>query len=93
MSAQALEYEQRKSLNKNTIAQLRNINKSVLRLYDRYGKNKFVNNECIERPQKKKSNNENGCLRPTYCSSKMEVMSKKFIIALETETLKIKNNK
>ena len=93
MSAQALEYEQGKALNENTIEQLKILNKSIIRLYDRYGMNKFVNNNCIERSSSDAPDYESGCLRPAYCSSKMEVMTEKFNIALETEALKIQKNK
>ena len=93
MSAQALEYEKRKAINENTVEQLKSINKSILRLYNRYGMNKFVNNKCTERSSSDAPDYESGCLRPAYCSSKMEVMTEKFNIALETEALKIQKNK
>lgn len=89
MSAQALEYEKRKSLNENTVAQLESINKSVNKMYQRYRKNKVSDAKCVEREENEAVDIKNGCLKSSYCESKMKVMAEKFKIALDTESMKI----
>ena len=93
MSAQALEYEKGKSLNTDSIEQLKLINKSILSLHDRYGKNMISNGKCVEKSNSAQLDFARGCLRPKYCENKMEIMQEKFSIAIETESLKIKQNK
>jgi hypothetical protein len=90
MSAQALEYEKGKSVNENTIEQLKLINKSILSLHDRFGKNWMVNGKCVEKSDTRQLDFVKGCLKPQYCANKMQIMEKKFRIAIETESLKIK---
>lgn len=89
-SSKAYEYEKGKSLNDDTVDQLKIIDNTMTDVIKRYKTNAISNGMCSERNDGG-TNAETGCLTEDYCTAKWLIISSEFDIAISTENLKIKD--
>jgi hypothetical protein len=91
-SAKAYEYEKGKSLNDDTVSQLKVIEKTVSEVKLRYAMNKYENAACAARGGDEAADVASGCLTTGYCTAKWRVLETAFDIAISTEQSKLEKS-
>lgn len=92
-SAKAYEYENGKSLNDETISQLKTIEKTIVEVKSRYSSNIYSDLACKARADGVAADASTGCLTKGYCTGKWKILETAFDIAISTEQSKIEESK